>query len=230
MLLGFASLLTLSCLLAVSATLPDGRRNANMRPTPSVPIISAFDNAPVVSRNGTQLPPYNFTYYFDQLIDHNNPSLGTFKQRFWHTYEFYEPGGPIVLMTPGEANAQPYSGYLTNKTITGTTAQKNNGSVIILEHRFYGESNPKPDLSGKNLQLHTLQQAIDDLEYFAFNVKLPQPDGDKLTPNEAPWILAGGSYSGALTSWTMVNKPGLFAAGYASSAVVEAILDFWYVQ
>lgn len=33
--------------------------------------------------------------------------------------------------------------------------------------------------------------------------------------------------SGALTSWTMVNKPGLFAAGYASSAVVEAILDFW---
>jgi hypothetical protein len=25
----------------------------------------------------------------------------------------------------------------------------------------------------------------------------------------------------------MVNKPGLFAAGYASSAVVETILDFW---
>jgi hypothetical protein len=29
---------------------------------------------------------------FDQLIDHNNPSRGTFKQRFWHTWEFYEPG------------------------------------------------------------------------------------------------------------------------------------------
>lgn len=228
MILGLVSLLSLSCLSTVSAILPDGRRNANMMKPPSIPIISNVEAHPVVSRNGTELPPYNFTYYFDQLIDHNNPSLGTFKQRFWHTYEFYEPGGPIVLMTPGEANAQPYSGYLTNRTITGTTAQKNNGSVVILEHRFYGLSNPAPDLSGKSLQgLHTIQQAIDDLEYFAFNVKLPQPDGDNLTPDKAPWILAGGSYSGALTSWTMVNKPDLFAAGYASSAVVEAILDYW---
>ncbi|KAF5358904.1 hypothetical protein D9758_004828 [Tetrapyrgos nigripes] len=212
---------------SISAVLPDGRRNANMMKTPAMPVISLPDAHPVVSRNGTELPPYNFTYYFDQLIDHNNPSVGTFKQRFWHTYEFYEPG-PIVLMTPGEANAEPYSGYLTNRTITGTTAQRNNGSVIILEHRFYGLSNPKPDLSGKSLQgLHTLQQAIDDLEYFAFNVKLPQPDGENVSPDKAPWILEGGSYSGALTSWTMVNKPNLFAAGYASSAVVEAILDYW---
>lgn len=47
---------------------------------------------PVVSRNGTQLPPYDYSYVFQQLIDHNNPSLGTFRQRYWHTYEFYEPG------------------------------------------------------------------------------------------------------------------------------------------
>ena len=45
-----------------------------------------------VDRNGTELPPLNATYYFDQLIDHNNPSLGTFKQRYWHTWEFYGPG------------------------------------------------------------------------------------------------------------------------------------------
>jgi len=25
---------------------------------------------------------------------------------------------------------------------------------------------------------------------------LPQPDGDKVTPDKAPWILVGGSYSG----------------------------------
>lgn len=36
-----------------------------------------------------------------------------------------------------------------------------------------------------------------------------------------------GSYSGALTSWVLNARPGVFWAGYASSAVVEALTDFW---
>lgn len=103
------SLQTLVALLLaahlVTAVLPDGRLNANMKPRPAIPKVDAINGGPVTSRNGTVLPPYDTTYTFDQLIDHNNPSLGTFKQRFWHTYEFYEPGGPIILMTPGEGNA-----------------------------------------------------------------------------------------------------------------------------
>ena len=91
---------------AFARRLPNGRAHANMPRSAVVPIIDVSDlSAPVTSRNGTQLPPYNTTYYFDQLIDHTNPSLGTFKQRFWHTYEFYEPGGPIILFTPGESDA-----------------------------------------------------------------------------------------------------------------------------
>ena len=72
---------------------------------------------------------------------------------------------------------------------------------------------------------------------------LPMPGGDAVKPvTQAPWILVGGSYSGALTGWTLVksvhfpslvvrysnfdlrSKPGLFQAGYASSAVVESIV------
>lgn len=49
------------------------------------------------------------------------------------------------------------------------------------------------------------------------------PNGANLGPTQAPWIFIGGSYSGALTSWVMVNKPGLFWAGYSSSGVVQAI-------
>ena len=41
----------------------------------------------------TELPPPNNTYYFDQLIDHNNPGLDTFRQRYWHNWGFYEKGG-----------------------------------------------------------------------------------------------------------------------------------------
>lgn len=81
----------------VSAALPDGRLHGNMIRPPGIPIVPLPASSPVVSRNGTQLPPYNTTYIFDQLIDHNDPSKGTFKQRFWHTWEFYEPGTLYVL-------------------------------------------------------------------------------------------------------------------------------------
>ncbi|KAG9221311.1 hypothetical protein CCMSSC00406_0009422 [Pleurotus cornucopiae] len=208
------------------AILPDGRPHANFRPPPAIP-RAPIPSAPVVSRNGDELPPYNTTYIFDQLIDHKNPELGTFKQRFWHTWEFYKPGGPIIFMTPGESNAQGYVGYLTNTTINGILAQQENGATIILEHRFFGLSNPKPDLSDESLKLHTIEQAIEDIDYFARNVKLPMPGGDQVQPGKAPWIMIGGSYPGALTAYAMVAKPDLFYAGHSSSGVVETILDYW---
>ncbi|KAK1225127.1 hypothetical protein PQX77_011942 [Marasmius sp. AFHP31] len=224
-------LLFVSLLLAqlISAELPDGRLNANFRHPPTLPTVRRVAAAgPPISRNGTELPPYNTVYWFDQLINHQNPSLGTFKQRFWHTYEFYEPGGPIILTTPGENPGTFAYEDLTNATIYGLIAQQEHGSVVVMEHRFFGESHPYPALTGKNLMgIHTVQQAIDDLEYFAKNVKLPMPNGEDLGPEKAPWVLAGGSYPGALVGWTMVNKPGLFWAGYSSSGVVQAIYDFW---
>lgn len=84
----------------------------------------------------------------------------------------------------------------------------------MLEHRFYGNSTPGGDLSVQHLQFHTIQQAIDDLEYFANNVKLAMPGGDAVKPNvQAPWVLIGGSYSGALTSWTMVKYVVAISSG-----------------
>lgn len=75
------------------ARLPDGRMNGNMMRKASTPHVAALLNTiPVTSCNGSILPPYDTVYCFDQLIDHSNPTLGTFKQRFWHTYEFYEQG------------------------------------------------------------------------------------------------------------------------------------------
>jgi hypothetical protein len=74
----------------------------------------------------------------------------------------------------------------------------------LLEHRFFGTSNPRQDLSVASLRLLTVQQAIDDLEYFARNAALPFNGGGSVSPGQAPWVLVGGSYSGALTAWTMV--------------------------
>ncbi|KAG2114779.1 peptidase S28 [Suillus discolor] len=200
--------------------------NAMLRGMPSLPKIPVPARS-ITSPNGTALPPITTVYYFDQLIDHNNPDLGTFQQRYWMNWEFYEPGGPIVLMTPGETDADGYEGYLTNETINGLIAQQQNGAAVLVEHRFFGYSNPYDNLTSQSLALLTIQQAIDDLDYFANTADLPMPGGDAVKPGQAPWILIGGSYSGALTGWTMVNKPGLFWAAYASSAVVEAITDYY---
>ncbi|KAI0065739.1 peptidase S28, partial [Artomyces pyxidatus] len=173
------------------------------------------------------LPPITTVYTFEQLVDHDHASLGTFSQRYWTTWEFYEPGGPIVLFTPGEDNAEPFTGYLTNSSIAGQIAQQEHGATVLLEHRYYGESNPFSDLSVESLRYHTIAQAIEDLVYFAETVNLPMPGGDQVKPNKVPWVLLGGSYSGALTAFTMVNKPDTFFAAYATSAVVESIVDFW---
>jgi hypothetical protein len=47
---------------------------------------------PLADVNGTQLPPLTTVYLFDQLIDHADPSKGTFQQRYWFDWEFYKPG------------------------------------------------------------------------------------------------------------------------------------------
>ncbi|KAI6044410.1 peptidase S28 [Pisolithus marmoratus] len=200
--------------------------NAMLRAIPVLPPVSAPEGQRTTP-NGTVVPSLDTVYIFNQLIDHTNPGLGTFEQRYWMDWEYYTPGGPIILMTPGEVNAQNYTGYLTNNTINGLIAQQQNGATIVIEHRFFGLSNPYPDLSSQSLAVLTIQQAIDDLVYFAGQASLPMPGGASVKPDTTPWILIGGSYAGALTAWTMVNQPGIFYAGYSSSGVVEAIMDYW---
>ena len=106
--------------------LPDGRLHGNAPPRPGIPRIAAPAQSVQHASSTATIPPYNTTYFFDQLIDHNDPSLGTFQQRYWHTWEYYESGGsfvkdefqenpadvghisggPIILLTPGEQNAE----------------------------------------------------------------------------------------------------------------------------
>jgi hypothetical protein len=72
-----------------------------------------------------------------------------------------EPGGCVVISTPGEANAQGYDGYLTNRTLNGQIAAQHNCATVVIEHRFFGESNPKPDLKSGSLKgLLTLEQGM----------------------------------------------------------------------
>jgi len=74
--------------------------------------------------------------FFDQLIEHDDPNKGTFKQKFWYSTEFWAgPGSPVVLITPGEGPANICWEYLNNLTITGRIAQEVKGAVLMVERK-----------------------------------------------------------------------------------------------
>ncbi|KAK4113371.1 hypothetical protein N656DRAFT_707943 [Canariomyces notabilis] len=207
--------LSIACFLLV--VFPVLNQGLLWQPPVAPPVVAALSEGPT-SSNGT----------FQQLIDHSNPDLGTFSQRYWWDTTFWDgPGSPVVIFTPGEVSADFYSGYLTNRTITGLYAQAIGAAVIVLEHRYWGQSSPFQVLDTQNLRYLTLENAVADMVHFARTVNLPfDPSGVTNAPR-APWISVGGSYSGALAAWIEKLSPGTFWAHHASSAPVQAIRDFW---
>jgi len=120
-----------------------------------------------------------------------------------------------------------YSYATTNRT-TGVIAQEIGAAIIVLEHRYWGFSSPFEELTTENMQYLTLKNAIADLNYFALTAKLPFDTTGASNADKAPWVLVGGSYSGALTAWTeATTRPSVMWAYYASSAVVETIGNYW---
>ncbi|CAJ2507165.1 Uu.00g083510.m01.CDS01 [Anthostomella pinea] len=166
---------------------------------------------------------------FDQLLDHSNPELGTFAQRYWYSSTYWEgPGSPVIFVNPGEQAADGFNvTYTTFQRLTGLMAQQMGAAVVIMEHRYWGESSPFEVLTVENLQYLTLDNAIKDNTYFANNFDAPFDSSGKSTAKDAPWIYTGGSYPGALAGWIASKDPGTFWAIYGTSGVVEAIGDFW---
>lgn len=166
---------------------------------------------------------------FDQLLDHSNPSLGTFKQRYWYNTQYWNgSGSPIIFVNPGEQAGDGFNvTYPTAARLTGKFAQEMGGAVVIMEHRYWGESSPFDELTVEHLKYLTLENSIKDNTYFANNFDAPFDTAGKSTAKDAPWIFTGGSYPGALAGWIANKDPGTFWAYYGTSGVVQALGDFW---
>ncbi|RUO95641.1 putative extracelular serine carboxypeptidase [Jimgerdemannia flammicorona] len=159
---------------------------------------------------------YNYgPFYFEQKINHFDNDSGTFKQRYWMNRNHYSDSGPAVLYNAGEVDAGERSYYVINSTMHDM-ARELHGIVIVIEHRYYGESMPFSDHSTENLRFLTTGQALADMAYFirSYNVSLS-------------WIIYGGSYSGNIAAWMRTEYPDLVFAAVASSAPVEIRPDFW---
>ncbi|KAJ7671591.1 serine carboxypeptidase S28-domain-containing protein [Mycena polygramma] len=209
-----------------------------------VPLAGAQSSRPPSALAPLKQPPFTFkdsqaagltadadapvAHFFDQILDHSNPSLGTFQQRYYFYDGYYTEGGPVVLFNAGEEDASLYTGYLHNGTITGAIAYAVGGATIVMEHRYWGASIPFANYSTANMRYFTLENSVQDFAYFAQNVKLPFTNGTKaLPPPETAWIVTGGSYPGALAAYVKQTFPDIFYAAYGSSAPVQAISDFY---
>lgn len=155
--------------------------------------------------------------YFDQLIDHEHPALGTFKQRYFVDESYSDsPDSPVLYYICGESacSANRLNGAIKQY------ASKLHAKMVALEHRYYGKSLPKPSLSTEDLSYLTTQQALDDLAYFErFMRQEKQWDGQ--------WIAIGGSYAGSLAAYYRMKYPYLVAGAIASSAPVRAKENFF---
>ncbi|KAF6807958.1 serine carboxypeptidase S28 [Colletotrichum musicola] len=205
------SLAFLGCLTAVQAGLPF----IPVQP----PLRAENDEGGLVKREAS---------FFEQLIDHDAPELGTFQQRYWYNATYWKgPGSPIILFTPGEVAAEAYSGYLTDRALTGNIAKAVGGAVVMVEHRNWGTSLPYALQDTKNLQQHTMTNAVLDFVNLARNVDLPFDTNSSSNAPQAPWIYTGGSYSGILAAAIAKLAPGTIWAYHSSSAPVEAVYDYW---
>ncbi|KAJ1721794.1 hypothetical protein LPJ61_005995 [Coemansia biformis] len=164
-------------------------------------------------------------FYFDQVVDHSAGNLTTFKQRVFINANYYSPGGPVYLLNSGETPASP--SYL----VAGepfTLAKATGGMVLIIEHRYYGESYPVADMSGPNMRYLTVDNALEDIAHFIRNAApfVKSAIGVDISPG-SKWVAVGGSYSATLAAWARQKYPALIHAAYSSSAPVLARADFF---
>ncbi|GFF33870.1 thymus-specific serine protease [Aspergillus udagawae] len=167
--------------------------------------------------------------YTEIPIDHEDPSLGTYRNRFWVNEEFYVPESPIMVYDIGEATAEYSVSLLANSSSwLGLLLHEFRAMGVVWEHRYYGDSLPFPvsqDMPVEHMKYLTTKQALADIPYFAAKFsRTSHPDID-LTPRGTPWVMIGGSYPGIRAAFTRNKYPDTIFAAYASSAPVQAQID-----
>ncbi|GJQ66354.1 hypothetical protein Trydic_g10538 [Trypoxylus dichotomus] len=159
--------------------------------------------------------------WFIQNLDHFNPGNDQkWRQRYFVNEDYYKgaPSGPVFLMIGGEGEA-------SDKWMTQGAwidyAKVYKALCFQLEHRYYGKSRPTVDLSTKNLQYLTSQQALADLAFF-----IEMMNEQYKLSDDVKWIVFGGSYPGSLAAWMRMKYPHLVHGAMSASGPLLAEVDF----
>lgn len=164
--------------------------------------------------------------HFHNETKYEPHSNASFNLRYFFDASHYKPGGPVIVLQSGEADATERLPYL-QKGIVAQLANATNGIGVVLEHRYYGTSFPTANLTTKSLRFLTTEQALADQAYFASHVVFPGLEHMNLTAPGTPYITYGGSYAGGFAAFMRKVYPQLTWGAISSSGVTEAIYDFW---
>ncbi|CAG2164068.1 unnamed protein product, partial [Oppiella nova] len=138
--------------------------------------------------------------------------------RYYISDTYYRSGGPVFLLMGDEEALDPNL-FITSQMSTNF-AQQFNALAVTLEHRYYGQSMPTPNLSVHNLRYLTIDQVLRDvanfIDYLTTNLSL----------NGSKWVVFGGSYGGTLAALVRATYPNKTAGAVASSAPMEFVYDF----
>jgi pimeloyl-ACP methyl ester carboxylesterase len=155
---------------------------------------------------------------FNQKLTHFDESESrTFKQRYYvNDVHAVNANSPVLLYICGESTCHESS------VIRGAIveyAMKFNATVIALEHRYYGKSQPFTELTTENMRYLSTDEAVEDLAHFQTTIS------KRLNLN-GKWIALGGSYPGNLAAYYRQKYPNLVVGALASSAPVKAKAEF----
>ncbi|XP_064143460.1 putative serine protease K12H4.7 [Loxodonta africana] len=172
------------------------------------------------TRGAHQTKGMHPTRSFLQKLDHfSKNSSQLWPQRYFINDAFYKPGGPVFLNIGGSETVCEY--WISTHTTWVPYAERLGALFILLEHRFYGHSQPTGDLSTASLRYLSSRQALADI--VNFRIKIAEKMG--LTKNK--WVAFGCSYGGSLAVWSRIKHPDLFAAAVGSSAPIQAKANFY---
>lgn len=219
------------------------------------PIRRHFTKRQDESSPPTTVPGYNFSMPVDHF---NEDDARTYNNRFWVNDTYYQPGGPVFLFDEGEASVTDASVDAFLAETHGLSAvmeltRSFHGMAILWEHRYYGLSWPVPMVLKNGTAVDpatcgrlgdactlepqggpdgykylTVDQALEDVAYFAQHVKIPGYSDNEmraLSASNSPWVFIGGSYPGARAAWVRARNPETFVASWASSPPTEAMVD-----
>lgn len=157
--------------------------------------------------------------YIEQQLNNFDPQdERTWQMRYLENNFFLQPGGPIFIYIGGEWTVSSRS------ILTGhmhDMARNLNGTMFYTEHRYYGASHPTPDTSTEHMRYLNIDQALADLAHFIVHVKQTVPGLE-----DSGVILVGASYSATMATWFAQKYPHLVNGAWASSAPLEAKVDF----
>lgn len=152
---------------------------------------------------------------FLNLVDHfNHNNRKVFAQRYWDYQPDNWTGNVCFLYINGESAGRFRDDF------TFALGQVVGARVFALEHRYYGQSQPHEDWTVPNLRELTHEQGLADIAYFIEKQNMLMGGAKK-------WVVFGGSYAGAVSAWFRYKFPHLAIGSIASSAVVNAIYDFY---